>query len=242
MTATASSLIRWQPTGSTLVAAASVLAMWCLYYFGSQAGGLTEILIFTIGIMLTLVGLICLYVRKVEHGNLASIGIHTRRLYPALGISLFLGANSLFYYFPLVQAQGGLAGDATYWLLWNMAMLWEVLFVYGWLQIRFERAFGTVLGIILATLSFVLYHVGSLPVDQLAGMGIIGLIGAVLFKALKNNIFVLWPLFWSVGGAISVVQAGTAAPYAAHISLGVVAAFVIQLAIVTKMLGRKSGT
>ena len=46
-------------------------------------------------------------------------------------------------------------------LIFNGLVLWEVLFVYGWLQLRFEKAFGYILAPILSALCFCFYHVGS---------------------------------------------------------------------------------
>lgn len=41
--------------------------------------------------------------------------------------------------------------------------LFEPLFVFGWLQLRFEKDWGVLPGILLAALGYALYHVGYMP-------------------------------------------------------------------------------
>ncbi len=43
-------------------------------------------------------------------------------------------------------------------ILANVFMLWEPFFVFGWLQLRFERAFGILPGILLAGIAMGTYH------------------------------------------------------------------------------------
>lgn len=63
-------------------------------------------------------------------------------------------------------------------LIVGIYALWEVVFVYGWLQLRFEEAFGIVPAGILAGLCFSLYHLayGWYDLSGLVGLFIFGLI------------------------------------------------------------------
>ena len=186
----------------------SVLAMWLLYYLGTKAPEDTELIIFGGGIILLLATLLpTLFVKLYEKGGLSDLGIHTRKIKLLLGISAFFGLGSVFYYFQLASESNINDGAAMRFLLWSLLMLWEVIFVYGWLQIRYERAFGPIPAIILASLSFGLYHVGTVPLDQIVGLVAVGGFGAVVFKLAGNSIFVLYPFFWGVGVAIGALQA-----------------------------------
>lgn len=169
-----------------------------------------------------------LFVRRYEKGNLSDLGIRTSRIWRPLAISAFIGLNSLVYYFQLAASQDVLPIDAATHLAWSLLMLWEVLFAFGWLQIRFDRAFGIIPGIILTACAFALYHVGSASSEQLMGLAITGLAGAVLFRALGFNVFVLWPFAWGVGSAIGTLQLGGQSIASVTDLLGVVLVLGIQ--------------
>jgi hypothetical protein len=190
----------------------SVLAMWLFYNLGTKAPAHIEPFTFGVGIILLLSTLLpAVFVKSYEHGDLSDLGIHARKIKLLLGVSAFFGLGSLFYYFQLTNESNISDGAATRFLLWSLLMLWEVIFVFGWLQIRYERAFGPLAGILLASLSFALYHVGTVPLEQVAGLVAVGGFGAVLFKLAGNSIFVLWPFFWGVGVAIGAQQADAGA-------------------------------
>jgi hypothetical protein len=61
-------------------------------------------------------------------------------------------------------------------VLFNGVILWEPFFVHAWLQLRFDRAFGIVPGILLAGLSFAAYHTGTYPPSGLIILLISGLV------------------------------------------------------------------
>jgi MFS family permease len=197
----------------------SVLAMWLVYYLGTKAPAHIELFIFGVGVILLLSTLLpAIYVKLYEQGDLSDLGIHARRIKLLMGISAFFGLGSLFYYFELANGNNINNGEALRFLLWSLLALWEVIFVFGWLQIRYEKAFGSVAGIILAGLSFALYHLGTAPLDQIITLAAVGVFGAVLFKLAGNSIFVLWPFFWGVGVAIGALQ-GSATIEVSSVSL-----------------------
>ena len=82
--------------------------------------------------------------------------------------------------------------------------------MFGWLQLRFERAFGLLPGVVLAALSFGAYHLGTFPLTGVLGLVGFGLLYAVLFRVVGANLLVLWPLMWAVGSGIGTLQGGFA--------------------------------
>jgi hypothetical protein len=62
------------------------------------------------------------YVHKYEHGTLCDLGIHTKKLKTALGVSAFLGLGSLPYYFQVAGAQDISMPDALIHLSWSLLM------------------------------------------------------------------------------------------------------------------------
>lgn len=92
-------------------------------------------------------------------------------------------------------------------ILFNALLLWEPLFVFGWLQLRFARAFGLIPSIPLAAGALALYHVGTFPMPFVLMLLGVGIAYATLF-AFTRNLFAVWPLTWGIGSAIGTIQGG----------------------------------
>src|ERR687890_1855602 len=93
-------------------------------------------------------------------------------------------------------------------LLANGLILWEPFFVYGWLQLRFERAFGVIPGIGLAAVCFGAYHLGTFPLSGVGSLALLGVFFGVLFRVSGGNLLALWPLTWAVTSSIGVLEGG----------------------------------
>lgn len=91
----------------------------------------------------------------------------------------------------------------------NLVVMWEPLFVFGFLFLRWERAFGFVIAPVLCGVGFFLQHLGAVPVDVAAGFGVFGLVFGVVF-AVTRNLLILWPLFYPIASAIGTAQSGYA--------------------------------
>jgi hypothetical protein len=108
---------------------------------------------------------------------LSELGITTRRWLPSLLIGIGLAAFSSL---GLRHKAAGM--DWLPHVLFNAVILWEPFFVFSWLQLRFDRAFGIVPGVLLAGLSFAAYHIGTYPPAGLVTLLIWGLIFAAIFR------------------------------------------------------------
>ena len=84
-------------------------------------------------------------------------------------------------------------------------MLWEVIFVCGWLQLRFERAFGVIPAIVLASLSSAAYHIGSSPWEVLIDIAGFGVFYAALFR-LTGSMLTMIPIAWVFVASIRSIQ------------------------------------
>jgi membrane protease YdiL (CAAX protease family) len=132
----------------------------------------------------------------IRERELKEVGITGRNWLVSLLISLVLGGLLFWQYY----SSFGISAPTIPALFVVAYTLWEVIFVCGWLQLRFEEAFGIIPGVILAGLCFSLYHLGygwyDLP-------GLVGLFGAGVFMAIAfrftRNILILWPFLWPVG-------------------------------------------
>lgn len=198
--------VRFRPGADTALALATVVAFWFVYYVGARTENeLASFLLFTI----LGAGLICVvvpayYVLVMREEPLTSLGITKRRWVLALGLSAFFAAGSIPQL--LVVASDKPEVDLTAHLLGNGLVFWEPFFVYGWLQLRFERAFGILPGIFLASVCFAGYHLGTFPLEAVAGFILVGLLQGALFRAVGANLLVVWPLLATVGSAIGTLQ------------------------------------
>lgn len=203
--------VRFRPRADTALALATAVAFCFVYYIGahSQSALLSFVLFTVFGTGLLCVILPTFYVLIIRGEPLANLGITKRRWGVALALSGFFAAGSLPGLLDTAAATDAEV-DLPAHLLVNALVLWEPFFVHGWLQLRFERAFGILPGIFLASFCFAAYHVGTFPLAAMVGLFVVGLLQAALFRAVGANLLVLWPLLATVGSAIGTLQGGFA--------------------------------
>ena len=199
--------VRFRPGADTALALATAVAFWFVYYLGARTPSPLAFLLFTVlGTGLLCVILPAYYMLVIRKEPLANLGITKRRWVLALALSAFFAAGSLPQLLAVAANEPDV--DLTAHLLGNGLVFWEPFFVYGWLQLRFERAFGIVPGIVLAALCFAGYHLGTFPLAAVAGFIVVGLLQGALFRAVGANLLVVWPLMATVGSAIGTLQGG----------------------------------
>ena len=188
----------WSPSTDTAIAALSVVLMMILAYLGlvlfegTWLSFLIFVLIGTVGVCVIL-PLYWMVVRRKK--GLDTLGITTKHWLASLLAGVFLAGFSLWGY----HHSFGISAAIIPGLIVGVYALWEIVFVCGWLQLRFEEAFGIIPGIILASLCGSLYHIGYgwLDFSILVGMFIVGVFTAAIFRFTKN-ILILWPFFMPV--------------------------------------------
>ena len=195
---------RFEPATDTLVAVVALFGLWAVYYVQSGRESVAFILLFLVVGNLVLTILFPLYYVCVYRDEpLSEIGITTTGWKRAVVVSSIMA---------VIFAPGLLTLDlSTAVLIPHILtvglMLWEPFFVHGFLQIRFEQAFGPLPGIVLAAVAFVLFHVGSVALVGLLALGLFGLLHAVFFRVFDRNLLVLWPIWWAVGSAQGTADA-----------------------------------
>ena len=193
-------MVAWDPGPDTLIAGVTLLGFWGCYWAGTTVHDA-----FLYGGVLVLGTLVPAVVVLHQRGEgLAGLGITRRLLVLSLIISLVLGVGSAFQ-LVTVAAEAGI--PLLPHLLGNLLVLWEPLFVFGWLFLRWERAFGWLPAIALVAGGFALQHVGSVPPAAALSFGAFAGAFAIVF-ALVRNLVVLWPLFYPVASGIGTLQAG----------------------------------
>lgn len=195
----------WRPGVDTAVALATAALMVPVYYLGTHGGGgLVSTLVFFLfgnGILNVLFPVFyMLFIRKT---GVSELGITGRKLWLALAISA--GYSLLTWKGLQNELPKHPNVDLLPHLIFNGVILWEPFFVFGWLQLRYERAFGIVPGILLAAGCFAAYHLGTYPLDKIAMLAGVGVLYGGLFRITKN-LLTLWPFTWAVASSIGTLQ------------------------------------
>jgi|GEM_PF-4316958 len=129
------------------------------------------------------------------------IGTRNRWI-PSLIIGIILAALFLSRLVALYPGPGLLPH-----LIVNACMVWEPFFVFGWILLCFDRAFGIISGILFSSLAFGAYHIGTYPAGGILMHLIVGIISGGIFRA-TSNILILWPFVWMVSSAMGTTMGG----------------------------------
>jgi membrane protease YdiL (CAAX protease family) len=226
--------IRWEPNRNTWVALVSYILV--------VIGLFTAFQIFTIDRVaanfitfgpITLAGLgiaiPVLYTVLVRRQPLSDLGLTRNQLLPSLALGLLLGWDT----YTNTLAPMDVTWSDTHVPLIVMALavgLFEAIFFRGWLQLRFEEAFGLVPGLILAALCYSFYHIGyGMTGEEMLFLFGLGLTFGAFFR-LTKNVFLLWPFYTPVGSIYTNLSEGLNLPFEATYG------FLITIAIMVAVI------
>jgi hypothetical protein len=227
---------RWEPTWDTGVAAVTVIAMLGAFFAlnhlpsGDVLNSGYELVMFSLVVIFPVWWLVWRQGRPWSE-----LGITKKRwvLSLIIGVVIFL-----FFLMGLWKQYSGKDIDLYAMLAFNLVGLWEPFFVYGWLQLRFDRAFGILGGIFLTGLCIGIYHIGSFPVGAVLSFVVLGCIFAALFR-LTTNLLILWPLVWGASSSFSLLAAGKTIGWSDVGFMTVI--LLIQLAFIALSVKRVTG-
>jgi len=203
--------LRWDPGGDTVLAVASDIAMWAIYFANSHIGtdhAIARLVFFVIlGTLFLDVLFPAWYVLRVRREPLSELGITTNRWLLALVTSAVL----CLILFPGFKQAAAARPDLNVipHLIYNGIILWEPFFVFSWLQLRFERAFGIIPGILLAAMGITAYHIGTFPISGVVAMFVFGIIDSSAFR-ISRNLLSMFPFTWALASGIGTLQGGLA--------------------------------
>lgn len=197
--------IKWEPNLDILVALLSLAWMTFAYYTMHHTESTLFIVcgftLFT-NLMVNVV-FPAWWVVGCRKQPLSELGITTHHWLPSLLISLAIAGFYALQLQPVLEKEDWLPR-----ILYCTLCLWEPFFIHGWLQLRFERAFGTLPGILMAGFGLTIFHVGSTPSRFLLELFLSGIVFAALFR-LTRNILMLWPVGWALASTVGTAQTGT---------------------------------
>ena len=230
--APAASGMRWAPARDTLIAALSYVAVVAALAVAFQVFTTARVAanFITYGVV-ALAGLgvafPALYTVLVRQRPLSDLGLTSRLIVPSIVLGAILGLDT--YRNTVATLEFTLASALVPLVAMTLAVgLFEAVFFRGWLQLRFEDAFGTVPGLILAALCYSLYHVGyGMGAGEMLFLFGYGLVFGAVFR-LTKNVFVLWPFYTPIGSLYSNINGGLELPFEA--TYGFVLVLVLMVA------------
>jgi membrane protease YdiL (CAAX protease family) len=141
--------------------------------------------------------------------NYTDYGFGLKRWYIFLPINFVLGALLLMQFLADVPPPADFRLDST--VLWTsafimLAVIFEMVFFYGFLRTLFEKSFGIIPGILLSAAFYSFHHVGFQP--EFGKLFIVGVVFAAIYR-IGNNVLLLYPFFAGVGATYDVLIQST---------------------------------
>ncbi len=197
-------LFRFKVTKDTGIAVIAGLVMIALSLLMIPFGGDSlrdTVISFILRDVLMIFGLgvvfVSLYVEKKSKEVIAELGFSRRKWALSLILNLAFAAGLL-----AVFLKDGKPADvislknlygASYILV---AGIFEMTFIYGFLRMSFEKAFGIIPSILLTSVFYSLHHAGFQP--EFLHLFLVGLMYCGVFYITKNML-IIFPFFWGVG-------------------------------------------
>jgi membrane protease YdiL (CAAX protease family) len=194
-------LAHWKPSRDSAVAILTEFGMILSYVAIGRSGNNIPVMMLFVAFVVPIltIGVPVYWMGVVKREPLESLGLTLRHWLPAILLGVALSAIEV------VQVATGRTAiaPASLWMPQAVAgavSLWEPLFVFGWLQLRFEKDFGVLPGILMASVCFALYHVGFGSVDMMVGQFFSAIAYGAVFR-LVTSLLAVWPLLWAASSA-----------------------------------------
>jgi membrane protease YdiL (CAAX protease family) len=234
--------LRFRPSADTVVAFGSYLlvvgALYTAFQLFTTAAVAANFITYGPVMMAGLgIGIPAFYTALVRRRPLSDIGITTRLLVPSLILGVLLGAQT--YSATVATLHVSWSIDHLPLVALGLAIgLFEAVFFRGWLQLRFEAAFGLLPGLLLGALCYSLYHLGyGMTPGEMAVLFLLGLIFGAAFR-LTRNILLLWPFYTPMGGLYTYINDGLTMPLPAALGFAITIALMAALIVAASRLGR----
>ncbi len=177
------------------------------------------LMIFGLGVVF-----VSLYVEKKGNEVIEDLGFTKQKSIVSAIINLLL-ATGLLAMFLKEQIPENIVSvknlyGASYILV---AGIFEMTFIYGFLRMSFEKAFGIIPAIILTSVFYSLHHAGFQP--EFIHLFLVGIMYCSVFYITKNML-IIFPFFWGVGALWDVLVSSEAGDSIKNIS-----SFIIALSI-----------
>jgi len=213
-------------TLDTVIALISVLLMWAsfyiMYHTDSMAiKGFIFCILTNIGLNVLLPLSWCLIYKKEK---IEVLGITRNNMMYSIVIGFTLAYVKLYQLIPLLSG----VNWSTH-LIYNFFLFWEPFFIFGWLQSRFEKAFGIVGGILLTGVGLGIYHLGSFEPKNVLIITMNGIVFAMVYRLVKN-LLVMWPALWCISSSVGTLSGGL--EFGEEVCIIYFVVFIIQITLI----------
>lgn len=203
-------LFRWEYTVDTtiaLIAGSVMIALSLLMIPFSGGSRIDTFMSFFLRDVLMIFGLGVVFVSKYTDKKgrqiLADMGFTKRKIVLSLILDVVfaVGLAAMF----MKDGMPGNISDITnlYASLYILtAGVFEMTFIYGFLRMSFEKAFGIIPSIVLTSAFYSVHHAGFQP--EFLHLFLVGLMYCSVFYITKNML-IIFPFFWGVGALWDVI-------------------------------------
>ena len=240
-------LFKMDFTKETLIAIISGLSMIALSLLMipfEGSGFINTVISFLIRDIVMIFGLgvifVSIYADKKGKEFLSDLGFTKRKLILSIALGLVFAIGLL-----AVFLKDGIPNNilniynfyaASYILV---AGIFEMTFIYGFLRMSFEKAFGIVPAILLTSVFYSFHHAGFQP--EFLHLFLVGLMYCSVFY-ITHNLLIIFPFFWGVGALWDVIissEAGEGIKNLESFIFAVIICFLIVIWFVFRSIRRK---
>ena len=161
------------------------------------------LMIFGLGVVF-----VSLYAEKKGGTVLAELGFTKRRLILSIVINIVLAAGLLAMFLSEQIPENVISLKNLYGTVYILAAgIFEMTFIYGYIRMSMEKAFGIIPAIVLTSAFYSLHHAGFQP--EFVHLFLVGLMYCSVFYITRNMI-IIFPFFWGVGALWDVLVSSEA--------------------------------
>ena len=161
------------------------------------------LMIFGLGVVF-----VSLYAEKKGGTVLAELGFTKRRLILSIVINVVLAAGLLAMFLSEQIPEKIISLKNLYGTVYILAAgIFEMTFIYGYIRMSMEKAFGIIPAIILTSAFYSLHHAGFQP--EFVHLFLVGLMYCSVFY-ITRNMLIIFPFFWGVGALWDVLVSSEA--------------------------------
>ncbi|MBP3233349.1 MAG: hypothetical protein J6M65_02840 [Eubacterium sp.] len=230
-------LFRFNVTKDTIEAIIAIVVMVSLSLMMLPFGGDSfrdTIISFILRDILMILGLgivfISLYVEKRDSSVLEEMGFTKKKWLTSLIINILLAVGLLAMFISDEVPKNVLSIENLYGAVYILvAGIFEMTFIYGFIRMSFEKAFGILPSIVLTSVFYSLHHAGFQP--EFMHLFFVGMMYCTVFYITKNML-IIFPFFWGVGAMWDVLISSEAGNEIKNIDSFVIALIIIVTSII----------
>ncbi|MBO4678163.1 MAG: CPBP family intramembrane metalloprotease, partial [Lachnospiraceae bacterium] len=172
---------------------------------------------------------VSLYSEKMGDGFLKDLGFTKRKWVASVIINVVLAAGLLAMFMKEQVPENIISINNLYGASYILvAGIFEMTFIYGYLRMSFEKAFGIVPAIILTSVFYSFHHAGFQP--EFAHLFFVGLMYCSVFY-ITRNLLVIFPFFWGVGALWDVLVSSEAGNQIKNLDSFIIAAIILAASV-----------